>query len=233
MHLLDELLRSPTVERIYSDVASVQAMLDFKAALARAESRAGVIPSSAAHAIAANCRTELIDLSALAHAAASAGNSAIPLVKKLTACVARENLEAARYVHGGATSQDVIDTAGGLRHLADVASPLGIDTDRMRRNPDLTHSLVFAEPVSMFLSEKLGRQAVDGRVGVACRRAQAEKRNLRDTLVREKDLAAILSPAELNRLFDPLNYLGSAEPFIDIVLAANRFRREQTQVARG
>src|SRR5207302_6405410 len=51
------------------------------------------------------------DRAALAEAATRSGNLAIPLVKALTANVAKANAEAARYVHWGATSQDVIDTA--------------------------------------------------------------------------------------------------------------------------
>jgi 3-carboxy-cis,cis-muconate cycloisomerase len=79
--------------------------------------------------IAAACRAEAFDLAALAEAAARAGNLAIPLVKTLTADVAKADAEAARYVHWGATSQDVIDTATmlGLRAAIDALEP---DLDR-------------------------------------------------------------------------------------------------------
>lgn len=110
MSLLDPLFRWPAVEEVFSDRARIQSMLDFEAALARAEARAGVIPGPAALPIAVQCRAELFDSQALAQAAASAGNLAIPLVKQLTAAVAREDKEAARFVHWGATSQDAIDT---------------------------------------------------------------------------------------------------------------------------
>jgi 3-carboxy-cis,cis-muconate cycloisomerase len=86
-------------------------MLDFEAALARAEAGCGVIPQAAAAAITKACRAESFDLAALAEAATRSGNLAIPLVKALTADVARTDSAAARYVHWGATSQDVIDTA--------------------------------------------------------------------------------------------------------------------------
>lgn len=85
-------------------------MLDFEAALARAEARVGMIPASAAAPIGACCDIALIDLQQLASAAASAGNLAIPLVRQLTASVAQEDKEASKYVHWGATSQDAIDT---------------------------------------------------------------------------------------------------------------------------
>ncbi|MGB6497810.1 MAG: 3-carboxy-cis,cis-muconate cycloisomerase [Candidatus Acidiferrum sp.] len=115
MNLLDPLFRSQAVEKIFSNRATLQAMLDFEAALARAESRAGFIPSSAAPSIEAKCHAELYDMTVLARAAANGGNLAIPLVKQLTVLVAQKDKEAARYVHWGATSQDAIDTGRTLQ----------------------------------------------------------------------------------------------------------------------
>ena len=115
MNLLDPLFRSQGVEKAFSNRATLQAMLDFEAALARAEARAGFIPTSAAPAIEAKCRAELYDMTVLARAAANAGNLAIPLVKQLTLLVAKKEKDAARYVHWGATSQDAIDTGSVLQ----------------------------------------------------------------------------------------------------------------------
>ncbi len=88
-------------------------MLDFEAALAKAEARVGVIPQSAVAPIEAKCQADLFDLSALAKAAASAGNLAIPMVKQLTALVAaadKDDKNASGFVHWGAASQDATDT---------------------------------------------------------------------------------------------------------------------------
>ena len=115
MNLLDPLFRSQAVEKVFSNRATLQAMLDFEAALARAEARAGFIPPAAAPAIEAKCRAELYDMTVLARAAANAGNLAIPLVKQLTLLVAQKEKDAARYVHWGATSQDTIDTGRVLQ----------------------------------------------------------------------------------------------------------------------
>jgi 3-carboxy-cis,cis-muconate cycloisomerase len=115
MNLLDPLFRSQAVEKVFSNRATLQAMLDFEAALARAEARAGFIPASAAPSIEAKCRAELYDMTVLARAAANAGNLAIPLMKQLTLLVAKKDKDAARYVHWGATSQDVIDTGRVLQ----------------------------------------------------------------------------------------------------------------------
>ena len=110
MGLLDSLFGVAEIDEIFADTTCVQRMLDFEAALARAEARVGVIPQSAAAPIGAKCRAEFFDLDKLAQDADKAGNLAIPLVKQLTALVQKEDAEAVRYVHWGATSQDVIDS---------------------------------------------------------------------------------------------------------------------------
>jgi 3-carboxy-cis,cis-muconate cycloisomerase len=108
--LLGPLFSTDRMREIFSDGARLQGMLDFEAALARAEAEAGLIPGEAAAPIAASCRAGLFDPQALAREAALAGNLAIPLVKALTALVARSDPAAARQVHRGATSQDAQDT---------------------------------------------------------------------------------------------------------------------------
>jgi 3-carboxy-cis,cis-muconate cycloisomerase len=130
MQLLDQSFRFEDVENALSDRACLQGMLDFEAGLARAEARAGVIPSSAAAAIAAKCKAELFDVAELARGAKLAGNVAIPLVKKLTELVAEGDKDAARYVHWGATSQDSIDT-GLVLQLRQALKFVGNDLDRL------------------------------------------------------------------------------------------------------
>src|SRR3984893_12973880 len=115
MTLLDPLFRWEPVAKLFRDDNYLQTMLDFEAALAYAEASSGVIPSSAANAIAAKCRVELFDKRKLSEAAALAGNLAIPLVQQLKALVAAENKDAAGFVHWGATSQDAIDSAQVLQ----------------------------------------------------------------------------------------------------------------------
>src|SRR4051795_5048803 len=127
--LLAPMLSSAAMRAICDDAATLQNMLDFEAALARAEAVVGVIPADAAAPITKACRAESFDLAGLAEAATRSGNLAIPLVKALTANVAKADAEAARYVHWGATSQDVIDSATmlGLRAAIDA---LLADLDR-------------------------------------------------------------------------------------------------------
>jgi 3-carboxy-cis,cis-muconate cycloisomerase len=101
---------SSTYSDLFAERATLQRMLDFEAALARAEAACGVIPKTAPGPIALCCKAELYDPQEIADAADNAGNSAIPLVKLLTAEVKEIDADAARYVHWGATSQDAIDT---------------------------------------------------------------------------------------------------------------------------
>jgi 3-carboxy-cis,cis-muconate cycloisomerase len=122
MALLDALFGSQEVGSIFSDRSRLQCMLDFEAALATAEARVGVIPESAAAPIVAKCRAALFDLTALAEASVLAGNLAIPMVKQLTVLVGKDDEQAMRYVHWGATSQDAIDTGLILQLRAAFAS---------------------------------------------------------------------------------------------------------------
>ncbi|MBC6992007.1 3-carboxy-cis,cis-muconate cycloisomerase [Hymenobacter sp. BT491] len=99
------------IENLFSAETQVSYMLAFERALANAEGTLGVIPADAAEVIAAVCRETEWNPEALAEQTLLAGNPAIPLVKTLTQRVAQRDTEAAKYVHFGATSQDVLDTA--------------------------------------------------------------------------------------------------------------------------
>ena len=93
-----------------SDERLLAAMARFEGALARACAAAGLAPAGAAKTIAEVAARSEFDAKALARAARTAGALTIPFVKRLTEQVAAVSAEAARYVHLGATSQDVIDT---------------------------------------------------------------------------------------------------------------------------
>src|ERR1700729_1481747 len=127
--LLAPMLSSAAMRAVCDDVTTLQYMLDFEAALARAEASIGIVPAASAEVIAKACNAGSFDLAALAEAATRSGNLAIPLVKALTTEVARTDTEAARYVHWGATSQDVIDTAAMLMLRAGIDALLA-DIDR-------------------------------------------------------------------------------------------------------
>ena len=441
MRLFDKLFRYEAIDRIFSDREYVQALLDFEAALARAEAKAGVIPAADAQTIAAACRAEQFNVEELATQAALSGNVAIPLIKKLTELIAKQNKDAARFVHWGATSQDAMDTGlilqlrralevvdqdlarltstlatladkhratpiaartwmqqalpttfgfivagwldailrhrarfaelrarnltlqfggavgtlaalsgrgpavakalaeelrlqlpsipwhthrdriteiatalglcvgtlgkiardislhaqteiaeiaepagegrggsstlpqkrnpvtcatvlaaaqrvpglvstmlssmvqeqerglgswqaewetlpeivslsgGALHHLAEMLPDLNVDPQRMSKNLDATHGLIFAEAVTMALADRLGKMPAHMLVESACKKARLENRHLKEVLREEQGLHGYLTPADLERLFDVRNYLGSTEEFVRRVLA--------------
>jgi len=441
MKLFDKLFRYEAIDRVFSDEAYIQSLLEFEAALARAEAKAGVIPAADAPIIAAACRPEQFNIQELASQAALSGNVAIPLVKKLTELVAKGNKDAARFVHWGATSQDAMDTAvvlqlrraleivdqdltrltstlasladkhratpvaartwmqqalpttfgfivagwldailrhrsrlaelrgrnlalqfggavgtlaalsgrgpavakalaeelrlplpqipwhthrdriveiaaalglctgtlgkiardislhaqteiaelaepagegrggsstmpqkrnpvtcasvlaaaqrvpglvstmlssmmqeqerglggwqaewetlpeivslsgGALHHLVEMLPGLHVDAKRMLKNLDVTHGLIFAEAVTMALGDRMGKLPAHMLVELACKKAGLENRHLKEVLRGELDIQNYLTPADLERLFDVQNYLGSAEEFVRRVLA--------------
>jgi 3-carboxy-cis,cis-muconate cycloisomerase len=94
---------------LLSDEKLLAAMARFEGALARAAARNNLIPAAHADVIMRVCQRAQFDGTALAREG-RAGTLAIPFVKQLTAQVAAQSQEAARHVHAGATSQDVIDT---------------------------------------------------------------------------------------------------------------------------
>ena len=125
--LTETLYSDDAILSLFAGPATIGQMLAVEAALARAQAQCGVIPANAATVIDEVCRgggiSDMLDLDELATAAVAAGNIAIPFVKQLTAAVARVDAEAARYVHWGATSQDILDTALVLQ-LLQVAARL-------------------------------------------------------------------------------------------------------------
>jgi 3-carboxy-cis,cis-muconate cycloisomerase len=109
--LIESLATTEPLADLFSDQSVLHAMLDFEAALARAEAGAGLIPKAAAKAITSAARSDEFDLATLSRDILRAGTPGIPLAKALTARVREISDDAARFVHWGATSQDVADTA--------------------------------------------------------------------------------------------------------------------------
>ncbi len=111
VRLIDSLATTEPLAAVFSDESILRAMLAFEVALARAGGRLDVIPLAAADVIAKAARAETLDAPELARETLHAGTPAIPFVKRLTERVRALDQNAARFVHWGATSQDVTDTA--------------------------------------------------------------------------------------------------------------------------
>ncbi|MES2414636.1 MAG: lyase family protein [Pseudomonadota bacterium] len=112
--IFEGFLSTPEVLELFSERSIVEAMLRFEASLARAQAGVGLIPESAAQSIIGTCKVELFDVTKIVRESVRAGSVAIPLVKSLTETVGLFNKDAAKFVHFGTTSQDVLDTAMAL-----------------------------------------------------------------------------------------------------------------------
>ncbi|MDR6548158.1 3-carboxy-cis,cis-muconate cycloisomerase [Chryseobacterium rhizosphaerae] len=111
MSLYSHLFYSTEIEELFADSRQIAFLLEAEAALALAQSKCGIIPEKEAKIIAECCKVELIDIEQLKLEIRLGANATIPLVKQLTRIVKNNDFEASKYVHFGATSQDIIDTA--------------------------------------------------------------------------------------------------------------------------
>jgi 3-carboxy-cis,cis-muconate cycloisomerase len=101
------LFTTPAMRAVFADEARLQRMLDVEAALARAQAKLGLIPAEAAVEITARADVSGFDLAGIGRGTELVGYPIVPLIKALSQACARD---AGRYVHWGATTQDIIDT---------------------------------------------------------------------------------------------------------------------------
>src|SRR5437899_4883311 len=99
-------------------------------------------------------------------------------------------------------------TAGALAHVTEMAEGLEIDAVRMAQNLDVTRGLVLAEAAAMALGAHIGRPAAHQLVEAACHEALMKNQHLRDVLNGNAKVREHLAEADLDRLFDPMNYTG-------------------------
>ncbi|HSK38817.1 MAG TPA: lyase family protein, partial [Arenibaculum sp.] len=120
--LLEPQFRTPATDDIWSPPARLRRMLDFEAALAEVQAELGLIPVDAAGTIARVCAQAALDPDKVFGGAAMAGNPAIVFAGHLTRLVGEVDAAASSWVHYGATSQDLIDTATmlGLRDTVEA-----------------------------------------------------------------------------------------------------------------
>ncbi len=112
--LFESYLSTPEVTQALSDRAVIAAMLRFEAALARAQTNAGLIPQAASQSIIGSCKVELFDVPKLVRESARARCLATPLVTNLRETVALFNPDAASLVHLGCSDQELVDTSLAL-----------------------------------------------------------------------------------------------------------------------
>ncbi|UOD50128.1 3-carboxy-cis,cis-muconate cycloisomerase [Orrella daihaiensis] len=130
---------TPAMREVFSDRKLIDRYIEVEVALARAEARCGVIPVEAAEAIARESRLDRIDFDHMRHETDIVGYPILPLVHQLVQMCG----EAGRYVHWGATTQDIMDTANVLQVRdaldiieADIQALRGILGDLAKKHRD-------------------------------------------------------------------------------------------------
>lgn len=111
MGIIDSLAATGPLAELFSDRSILETMLRFEVALSRAEAACGVIPQRAAQAIADAAQASELNAEAIAREAQLSATAGVPLVRALRERVKSKNADAAGFIHWGATSQDVCDTA--------------------------------------------------------------------------------------------------------------------------
>jgi 3-carboxy-cis,cis-muconate cycloisomerase len=109
--LFRDMFGTAEMRDVFSDEALVGRYLEAEAALARAQARVGVVPKDAAETIDLASRSLKIDYDKLRHETEIVGYPILPLVHQLSAAAG----EAGRFVHWGATTQDIMDTGNVLQ----------------------------------------------------------------------------------------------------------------------
>lgn len=109
-------------------------------------------------------------------------------------------------------------TAGTLKKTIAMLRDLEVYPDAMSHNLESTNGLIMAEAVSAALAPGIGRGEAHGLVEAASRRAAVEGKHLRAILENTPAAMQCLTHEQLNEIFKPSNYLGSAQRMIDRVL---------------
>jgi 3-carboxy-cis,cis-muconate cycloisomerase len=162
MRLVDSLSTTPKMAALFSDESMFKAMLAFEVALAHSEASLGITPAAAAKAIESAARSEFYDGETIAAASLRSGTISISFVKALTEQVRKIDASAAGFVHWGATSQDVADTAMILllREAREI-----LEGDLARLENSLRH-LSEAHATTVMLGRTLLQAAVPTTLGL-------------------------------------------------------------------
>lgn len=110
--------------------------------------------------------------------------------------------------------------AGALARTNEIVQEIEVHPGKMLENANRTHGLVLAEAVAFALRRPLGRKKSHKIVEEAARRAAQDGRDFAEVLSSYPEVRSHLSTAELSRLLDPANYLGSAVEMTEKVLSA-------------
>src|SRR5918996_2340837 len=147
------------IAKLFDDRAQVRTLVAVEVALARAEARVGVIPATAAEQIANAVDPNKIDIVALAKGTIRSGFPIIALVQEMRKAVGGE---AASYVHWGATTQDIMDTACVLQ----LRSAIELFKDRIAELARRLSELSNRHRTTVMAGRTHGQQALPASFGL-------------------------------------------------------------------
>jgi len=129
------------------------------------------------------------------------------------------------------TLPEIVSLAGGAaHHSANMIADLEVDSRRMRHNLEATNGLIYAEAVAFKLAEKIGKPAAHELLQSASRRALECRKHLAEVIALDPRVTQHFPADELKGFFDPQQYLGSAQLFIDAVLNSYTVRPQRHAV---
>ena len=144
---------------LFDDEAFLRAMLEVEGALARVEARLGIIPSTAGEQISEICRTTVLDPQKIGQGTQRDGVPVISMVKALREAVGEET---APFVHWGATTQDIVDTAMVLQ----IRSAIRIMEQRLVPLIDRLADLADRHRTTIMAGRTHGQQALPISFGI-------------------------------------------------------------------
>lgn len=113
-----DLYGTDEMRAVFGDMSLLQKWLDAEVALAQAEAELGLIPVWAADEIARKGRAELLDTAAIKRGVDQTVHPIVPIIRAFDTVCERG---AGEFIHWGATTQDIMDTASVLQVKAAVA----------------------------------------------------------------------------------------------------------------
>ena len=160
--------------------------------------------------------------------AAAAALSAAAMAPNLVATLFASQVQEHERSVGGLQTEWVtypalaLITSGALGAIAEIAEGLEVDVDRVRANLDAGGGQIMAEAVSFALAPKVGKSKAHKLIQSLSQRAAREGRTLKDVVMADDRVKAHLTRGEIGQLFLPSTYQGSAQVFIDRLIASTR-----------
>ncbi|MFG3345909.1 3-carboxy-cis,cis-muconate cycloisomerase [Streptomyces sp. NPDC048018] len=212
--MLDPVRAGSPAEAATGDTAFLQALLDAEAGLTRAQAATGAAPAEAARAVTEAARAGRLDVRSVALRARGGGNPVIPLVADLTEAVG----EWGAYVHRGATSQDILDTAAMLV----AARTLGLVLDALARSEQALAALAAAHRDTVMPGRTLTQHAVPTTFGLKAAGWRSLVLDARDRIERVRDGLPVQLGGAAGTLAAFADFGGGAEEAIGLPAAYAR-----------